>query len=387
MSLGGTNNAVAGINLTDAELAQIQTISGSTVTLGDSGQTGNITFTTATMATTAGASTVVVESTTGPGQIILDDGGGTGTALNGNGGTISLTAGTGGIVALSASDSAAEIATTGPTVTLNTTGPIGTSTNRIQFADNANTAQQDVVIGPGQPSSVFLDGLGTLTLGGVPGGTANTAIDATTATNLVAAASGKCTLSLGGTGGLLETGSGTVILSGQNNYGTHTTVSAGTLQVAAAGALPTGTNMAVSGTGVVQLQSNLGKAIVLSGLTFGSSVGGSGTASPSLSIAGAAGPPKQSAPVAEEDSPIFSAQKLGQSPTCPAATAARVETRVQSRAGTIIAKIGPPAPKPTLRESALLAILNKANIGKELPRKAAGPPQATDAVLAGHWQK
>ena len=62
------------------------------MTIGDSSQTGNITFTTATPATTAGASTVVVQDPAGPGQIILDDGG-TGTGLNGNGGTVSLDAG------------------------------------------------------------------------------------------------------------------------------------------------------------------------------------------------------------------------------------------------------------------------------------------------------
>ena len=61
MSIGGTNNAVTGINLTDAELAQIYTTASGTVTFGDSSQTGNITFTTATPATTAGASTVVVQ--------------------------------------------------------------------------------------------------------------------------------------------------------------------------------------------------------------------------------------------------------------------------------------------------------------------------------------
>ena len=97
MSIGGTNNAVAGINLTDAELAQIYTTAGGTVTLGDSSQTGNITCTTATPATTAGASTVVVQSATGPGQIVLDDTG-SGTGLSGNGGSVTLTPGTGGIL-------------------------------------------------------------------------------------------------------------------------------------------------------------------------------------------------------------------------------------------------------------------------------------------------
>ena len=66
MSLGGTNNAVDGINLTDAELAQIYTTASGTVTIGDGSQTGNITFTTATPATTGGASTVVVQNAAGP---------------------------------------------------------------------------------------------------------------------------------------------------------------------------------------------------------------------------------------------------------------------------------------------------------------------------------
>ena len=52
MSLGGTNNAVAGIDLTQGELAQIRTTASGTLTVGDSTQTGNITLTTATLATT-----------------------------------------------------------------------------------------------------------------------------------------------------------------------------------------------------------------------------------------------------------------------------------------------------------------------------------------------
>jgi len=107
--------------LTDAELARIQTTTTGTVTIGDSAQTGNITFTTATVATTSGASTLVVQATVA-GQIILDDGAGVGTALNGNGGTITINAGAGGIVAANSNNTAAEIATTGAAVTLNTTG-------------------------------------------------------------------------------------------------------------------------------------------------------------------------------------------------------------------------------------------------------------------------
>ena len=166
MNLGGAAGAVAGINLTDAELAQIQTTVPGTLTVGDTTQSGNITFTTATPATTPGASTRVVQDFAGAGQIILDDGDGAATALNGNGGPIALNAGTGGIVAASANNTAAEIATTGATVTLDTTGPIGTSSNRIQFTDDPNTAQQNVIVGWPSPS-VFLDGLGSLTLGSI----------------------------------------------------------------------------------------------------------------------------------------------------------------------------------------------------------------------------
>jgi hypothetical protein len=97
MSIGGTNNAVAGINLTDAELAQIATAAVGTVTFGDSSQTGNIIFTTATPSTTPGASIRVVQSPSGPGQVVLDDAG-NGTGLNGNGGSVTLSPGTGGIV-------------------------------------------------------------------------------------------------------------------------------------------------------------------------------------------------------------------------------------------------------------------------------------------------
>jgi hypothetical protein len=97
ISLGGTNSAVAGINLTDAELLRIQTIATGTLTVGDSAQTGNITFTNAKPATTHGASTLVVQDTAGSGQIILDDAKAT-TGLDGNSGTVTLTPGTGGIV-------------------------------------------------------------------------------------------------------------------------------------------------------------------------------------------------------------------------------------------------------------------------------------------------
>ena len=122
MSLGGSNDdAVDGINLTSAELAQIVTTPTGTVTIGDPTQTGDITFSGAIVATTAGAATNVVQSTTGAGQIVLDAS--TGIALNGNGGTVTLTPGAGSLSA-SVPDVSALLATNGFTaagLTLNLT--------------------------------------------------------------------------------------------------------------------------------------------------------------------------------------------------------------------------------------------------------------------------
>jgi sugar lactone lactonase YvrE len=161
MSIGGGNNDVAGIDLTDVELACIETTASGTITIGDSTQTGNITFKTTTVANTAGAATAAVQATAGAGQIILDDQG-SGPALNGNGGNVSLTAGTGGIAAASANNTFAEITTTG-SVTLNTTGPIGSATNRIQF--DATATPESITIGStAQPAGTYLDGLGNLNL-------------------------------------------------------------------------------------------------------------------------------------------------------------------------------------------------------------------------------
>ena len=87
------------------------------------------------------------------------------------------------------------------------------------------------------PSSVFLDGLGSLTLGNVQGGMANTSIDVTARTKLVTAAGDTFTVSLGGTGGLSKTGPGTVTLSGNNTYTGGTTVNSGTLVITSSTAL------------------------------------------------------------------------------------------------------------------------------------------------------
>jgi hypothetical protein len=206
MSIGGGSSDVAGINLTDADLACIETAATGTVTIGDGTQTGNITFKTATVATTAGASTVVVQATAGTGQIIFDDQG-TGQALNGNGGVVSLTAGTGGITSASANNTFAEIATTS-TVTLNTTGSIGSASNRIQF-DAAATPDWITIGSAAQPAGTYLDGLGNLNLGNITSVSNNGPLDVTARGNLTVGA-----LFAGAT---LDTGAGTASLAADTN--------------------------------------------------------------------------------------------------------------------------------------------------------------------------
>ena len=82
------------IYLAGESLAQIQTVATGTVTVGDSSQTGDILIEDCTIATTAGAATRIVQSTTGGGTILLS-----GSGINGNGGMVTLTSGTGGIEA------------------------------------------------------------------------------------------------------------------------------------------------------------------------------------------------------------------------------------------------------------------------------------------------
>ena len=100
MSIGGLDNAVVGVNLTAAELANFFTATAGAVTFGDSSQLGNITFTKASIPVFGGA--FAVQSTAGSGQIILDNGGTNTTALDSGSnvnGPISLIPGKGGVLA------------------------------------------------------------------------------------------------------------------------------------------------------------------------------------------------------------------------------------------------------------------------------------------------
>jgi hypothetical protein len=150
---------VAGINLTDAELTRIAAQGG--ITFGDAAQTGDITFVTAAISATA---VTALQNPTGGGKIVLDDQNGIAAALADGTGYVTLLAGLGGILAASPSNITPEIAATG-IVLLDTNGPVGSLTNRIQFA--AGTPSQIAVGTAFAPSGVFISGLNSLNLGNI----------------------------------------------------------------------------------------------------------------------------------------------------------------------------------------------------------------------------
>jgi sugar lactone lactonase YvrE len=191
-----------GINLSNAELAQIFTIPDGTITFGDSTQAGVITFANATPATTPGANVAAIQSPTGPGSIVLDSAGG--AALTAVTGGIQLAAGTGGIVATGA---LASLSTTG-SVRLDTTGAIGSGTGRLLF--DASSIPGSLKIGSNflPAGGVYLGGLGALTLYDIH--TANSTLDVTAAGNLQVAA-----------GGTIDTANGKIrLVAGANPDGT-----------------------------------------------------------------------------------------------------------------------------------------------------------------------
>jgi len=226
----GNGSAVNTVNLSNAELAHVTAPGG--FTLGDSSQTGAITFTDAVR---AGGAVSVQQAPGGPGQIVLNDGGGAAPALSAGNAVVALLAGTGGIVAASASNATAEIATIG-TVSLDTTGTIGSASNRIQFAV---AAPNQIIVGDGvQPASVYLDGLGDLTLGSIHGGDAGTTLDVTARGNLTVAA-----------GSVIATGAGAISLAADVQPGGSGDNGVGTLSVMA-GATVTGGNVTLRGADV-----------------------------------------------------------------------------------------------------------------------------------------
>jgi CSLREA domain-containing protein len=172
----GGGAAAAGLSISGAELARIVTTATGTVTFGDAAQAGDITFAGAAPATTPGATVAAVQSTSGPGRIVLDDA--NGTALDAGPGGASLEAGSGGIVA-AGGGTAADIAATGP-VALDTTGGVGSARDAITF-DAQRTPAGVTVIAAGA-TGVYLAGQGALNLVDVR--TADAPLVATAATTL-----------------------------------------------------------------------------------------------------------------------------------------------------------------------------------------------------------
>lgn len=155
MNIGGAVGTVNGINLTNAELADL---AAANLVFGGPTQTGTITFHNANFPP-RGASILVQQASTGPGQIVLD--GTSGPALT-SAGPVYLAAGTGGIV--DGTSTASTIVA--PALTLDTAGPVGTNTPiDVQTALLA-------VGGASMPSGVNIDGVGDLVvdrLQAVPG--------------------------------------------------------------------------------------------------------------------------------------------------------------------------------------------------------------------------
>jgi sugar lactone lactonase YvrE len=147
----GGGSPVAGVNLSFAELARI--IAPGSLTIGDTTQTGNITFNNVSLSI---ESLQVVESSTGPGRIILDDAFQTFGIANSHG-AVNLTAGTGGIQAVHTTPATTDVFAT--LFQMTTPGSVGSLIQPLSvFVTD---------LGPGSVSgSVFLSDRSPLTAGG-----------------------------------------------------------------------------------------------------------------------------------------------------------------------------------------------------------------------------
>ena len=81
-----------------------------------------------------------MQSSTGAGQIIFDNGAGAGTALNANTGNVNLTAGAGGIVEAAANTTGAMDIANAPNISLLSTGAVGSNSNPLQLSGGAVVA-------------------------------------------------------------------------------------------------------------------------------------------------------------------------------------------------------------------------------------------------------
>jgi hypothetical protein len=214
-SMGIGASAVGTCQLLSSSLANLQGFT--TLTIGESGkQAGTVTVKDA--ASPVPASAIVVNSNYSTGTVTLDDSSGVALATGGAG-NININAGLGGITA-NATDTTAELSTSG-IITLNTTGAIGSSSNRVQFP----TGQSNIVV-TNAPGGVWLDGIGNITLAAITtASTATTGLNVTTSasngtitlagavsTAGVTAGNGAITLTPNGTGAIvLDYSAGTTI--------------------------------------------------------------------------------------------------------------------------------------------------------------------------------
>ncbi|MDA8411090.1 MAG: hypothetical protein M0001_11915 [Treponema sp.] len=194
--------------LPNSSLANLNTAR--TITIGESGvQSGLVTFKTAALAASlhigSNLTTVTINSDAGIGQVAFDDNA-TSTAFDATGAvSVNVNAGSGGITAVSATGSQAEIGTTG-SLTLNTTGAIGSTTNRLQFP--AGQAQISVTKAP---LGAWFDGLGTLSFGAISTqSTGSAGLDVTTQASGNISLTGQVTTT---TGDIALAPAGTLILS------------------------------------------------------------------------------------------------------------------------------------------------------------------------------
>ena len=262
----GTAVAVGGVSIDNTELGRV---TAGTLVFGDStAQVGDITFKAAVP--TAGQNVTAAQLVGGLGKIVLDDTANTVVALSTGAGNVSFAAGTGGVTSATATNTTAEISTAG-SVTLNTTGGIGTSTNRLQLAA---AAPSSVVVGStSQPASagVFLQGLGSLTLGTI--NTNNQAFNVVlpnagtlTASGAIATNGGSVTLNsqdaLAVNGGITAGAGSVALLANQNGLATQGFTQADATTISGTGISITvntaGTAVGVGGGAVVSNITDLG---------------------------------------------------------------------------------------------------------------------------------
>ncbi|MFO0881298.1 MAG: hypothetical protein U0840_28700 [Gemmataceae bacterium] len=159
MSVGGADNAVAGINLTDSELIAFGTTG--TFTLGDVNQSGTITFTSATL---DARSIVVQQSLSSLAGIVLDDNF-RGPALQGNPISVSLTAGTGGIREVNSGPGSNGVVTGSGSVVITTQGDVGSFSQAVNV-DISRLGASTIGGNMFLASASSLTTTGTLSVGG-----------------------------------------------------------------------------------------------------------------------------------------------------------------------------------------------------------------------------